>query len=65
MSQCECVSEVSGMKVRGSGERRGGFMRPLLLIECNIGSGGGDQCALPPNAQDVNVTMHCTVGDTI
>ena len=46
------------MKVRGSGVRGGaaGFMRPLLLIECNIGSGGGDQCvAMLPNAPDVNV----------
>ena len=59
------MSELSGMKVRGSGGAGAGFMRPLLLIECNIGSGGGDQCALLPNAQDVNVTMHCTLDDTI
>ena len=50
------MSEVSGMKVRGSvGGSLAGFMWPLLLIECNIGSGGGDQCALLPNALDVNV----------
>ena len=52
------------MKVRGSGGSLAGFMRPLLLIECNIGSGGGDQCASLPNALDVNVTMYGAADNT-
>ena len=52
------------MEVRGSGGSLAGFMRPLLLIECNIGSGGGDQCASLPNALDVNVTMYGVADNT-